>query len=119
MPTKKRQASRGLKIFAAARTPKFVLPEKHRIGNVNLPMTLRFPVIAFLIATALAAAPEPIQAKTPAAKPATPEKTTPNCPKCKKEMVFDRYEMLPDDGGGIFRIFICKECKTEAKRKRD
>lgn len=58
----------------------------------------------------------------PTEKPAAPQvaqPATPLCPKCKKEMTFDRFEMLPDDGGGIFKFYVCKECKTEAKRKRD
>jgi len=48
-----------------------------------------------------------------------PPPATPVCPKCKKEMELDGFEMLPDDGGGIFKIYVCKACKTTDKRKRD
>ncbi len=58
----------------------------------------------------------------PEIKPTAPKVTppaTPICPKCKKEMELEGFEMLPDDGGGIFKIYVCKACKTTDKRKRD
>ena len=58
----------------------------------------------------------------PETKPTAPKVTppaTPICPKCKKEMELEGFEMLPDEGGGIFKIFVCKACKTTDKRKRD
>jgi hypothetical protein len=58
----------------------------------------------------------------PETKPAAPKiapPAIPVCPKCKKEMEFEGYEMLEDNGGGIYKIFVCKACKTTDKRKRD
>lgn len=58
----------------------------------------------------------------PETKPAAPKVAPPAipvCPKCHKQMELEGYEMLPDDGGGIYKIFVCKPCKTTDKRKRD
>ena len=58
----------------------------------------------------------------PETKPSAPKvapPATPVCPKCHKEMELEGFEMLPDDGGGIFKIYVCKACKTTDKRKRD
>lgn len=58
----------------------------------------------------------------PETKPTAPKvapPATPVCPKCKKEMELDGFEMLPDEGGGIFKMYSCKACKTTDKRKRD
>jgi hypothetical protein len=58
----------------------------------------------------------------PETKPDAPKiapPAIPVCPKCKKEMEFEGYEMLEDNGGGIYKIFVCKACKTTDKRKRD
>lgn len=58
----------------------------------------------------------------PETKPTAPKVTPPAipvCPKCHKEMELEGFEMLPDEGGGIFKIFVCKACKTTDKRKRE
>lgn len=58
----------------------------------------------------------------PETKPTVPKVAPPAipvCPKCHKEMELEGFEMLPDEGGGIFKIFVCKACKTTDKRKRD
>lgn len=58
----------------------------------------------------------------PETKPTVPKVAPPAipvCPKCQKQMELEGFEMLPDEGGGIFKIFVCKACKTTDKRKRD
>jgi hypothetical protein len=34
-------------------------------------------------------------------------------------MELEGFEMLPDEGGGIFKMYACKACKTTDKRKRE
>jgi hypothetical protein len=71
---------------------------------------------------ALAGAVDTKPETKPEIKPTAPKVAPPAipvCPKCKKEMELEGFEMLPDEGGGIFKIFVCKACKTTDKRKRD
>lgn len=84
-------------------------------------MPLRPTLLLCLLAVWAVAADQKPAAK-PETKPTAPKvapPATPVCPKCKKDMELEGFEMLPDDGGGIFKIFVCKACKTTDKRKRD
>ncbi len=87
---------------------------------MSLRPTLILCLLAGMAAGTVAAEQKP--ATSPETKPTAPKvapPATPVCPKCKKDMELEGYEMLPDDGGGIFKIFACKACKTTDKRKRD
>lgn len=78
--------------------------------------------LRLLLLTLLAGLPsQAVTAEKPAeAAPAkTATKAAPDCPVCKKPMVFTHYDALKDEGGAIFKFFACKECKTTARQKRD
>jgi hypothetical protein len=94
--------------------------KKPQALSMPLRPTLLVCLFCGLFTFAVAADSKP-EAK-PETKPTAPKVSppaTPVCPKCKKEMELDGFEMLPDDGGGIFKIYVCKACKTTDKRKRD
>jgi len=87
-------------------------------------MPLR-PIVLLCLVCGLAAwsvaadkQPDPKPETKPSAPKVAPP-ATPICPKCKKEMELEGFEMLPDEGGGIFKMYACKACKTTDKRKRE
>ncbi len=85
-------------------------------------MKLRPTLLVCLLCGLFAGAVAADTKTKPETKPDAPKiapPAIPVCPKCKKEMEFEGYEMLEDNGGGIYKIFVCKACKTTDKRKRD
>jgi len=90
--------------------------KKRQASFMPLRPALLICLLGSLFAFAEAADTKP-ETKPTAPKVAPP--AIPVCPKCHKQMELEGYEMLPDDGGGIFKIFVCKPCKTTDKRKRD
>jgi hypothetical protein len=94
--------------------------KKRQATFMPLRPTLLVCLLCGLFAGVVAADTKP--ETKPEIKPSAPKVAPPAipvCPKCKKEMELEGFEMLPDDGGGIFKIFVCKPCKTTDKRKRD
>ena len=82
--------------------------------------TLLLCLLCGLVTWAVAADSKPdIKPETKPTAPKVAPPAIPICPKCKKEMEFEGYEMLEDNGGGIYKIFVCKPCKTTDKRKRE